>query len=234
MRQTVDRGLRPLKPAAVWAPWLGQLVATRWTELGEIRDVGAARSRSGPVDKPRLGHRADTQRSYLGMNESASTATVDIPQFGALLAPVLAQVPGAARPRFLAMLERIAADRYRAWAAAADPRHRDVLLACAAGEDEIADRIDAAFRCDDATLDELRALLPQAEEIYLAAFEGRTVMDQIRIQAGAELQGALAWVHIAERLDESPASEQLRDVLAACSALEEHSSHLVTTKVLAG
>jgi hypothetical protein len=167
------------------------------------------------------------------MSSAVPTVTnVEIPQFGALLAPVLSQVPGRARPRFLAMLERSAADRYRTWAVAA-PEHRDVLLACAASEDEIADRIDAAFECDEATLADLRALLPQAQQIYLAAFDGMPVINQIRVQAAAELQGAMAWVHIAERLDDSARSDELRVVLAACSALEERSSQMVTARVLA-
>ncbi len=63
----------------------------------------------------------------------------DIPAFGALLAPYISQVPPEATPRFLALLERGAAARYREWAAML-PEHGDVLLSCAASEDEIADR----------------------------------------------------------------------------------------------
>ena len=63
----------------------------------------------------------------------------DVPQFGALLAEYIVAVPEASRPRFLARLERGAADRYRGWAAAL-PDHADVLLECAASEEQIASR----------------------------------------------------------------------------------------------
>ena len=66
----------------------------------------------------------------------------DVPQFGALLAEYIVSVPEASRPRFLARLERGAADRYRGWAAAL-PDHADVLLECAASEEQIAIRVDA-------------------------------------------------------------------------------------------
>ena len=69
----------------------------------------------------------------------------DIPNFGELLAPQLAAVPGAALPGFLARLERGAAQRYREWAEHYDEDARAVLLACAGREDEIADRVDRLF-----------------------------------------------------------------------------------------
>lgn len=128
------------------------------------------------------------------------------------------------RPRFLAMLERTAADRYRAWAEQL-PQHRDLLLGCAGREDEIADRIEAAFAASEGELDRLRSLLPQAREIYYAAFDGVGVMDQLRMQADAELQGANAWRSVAKGVTD----EAVRRELATCSELEEHSSREVRT-----
>jgi hypothetical protein len=148
------------------------------------------------------------------------------PNFGELLSPVLAQVPAGVRPRFLALLERTAADRYRGWADAW-PQHRAALLGCAASEDEIADRIDAAFDCDADTLEGLRALLPAARDIYYRVFENLPIAEQLRLQAGAELQGALAWQHIADRLPDSGTRAALVAVLDSCSALERTSSTVV-------
>jgi hypothetical protein len=148
------------------------------------------------------------------------------PDFGELLSPVLAQVPAEARPRFLALLERTAADRYRQWADAW-PHHRAALLGCAASEDEIADRIDAAFPCDTVTLEALRALLPAARDIYYRVFDGMPIAEQLRLQAGAELQGALAWQRIADRLPDSGGRAALVTVLDSCSALERTSSTVV-------
>ena len=148
--------------------------------------------------------------------------TSESPNFGALLAPILTRVDAVARPRFLALLERTAADRYRLWASQL-PVHADVLLACAAREDEIADRVEAVFAIDDETHDELRALLPEARDLYYAVFDGRDIRDQIRMQADAELQGANAWRSIASRISDPVILSEL----ARCSELEEASSRAI-------
>jgi hypothetical protein len=144
---------------------------------------------------------------------------LQIPSFGVLLAPFIGQVPPQALPRFLALLERGAAERYRYWAELL-PQHAQVLLRCAASEDEIADRVEAAFALDPALHDALRAPLPDARAAYYAVFHGLDVWDQLRIQANAERQGAQAWRTIAADLSDQRIIEQL----AACSALEEASA----------
>ena len=146
-------------------------------------------------------------------------ADVTAPDFGALLAPQLASIPPDALPRFLALLERGAAQRYRDWAAEL-PDHAEVLLSCAASEDEIADRIEAAFAIDAATESAIQAPLPAASTTYLGAFEGLDVWDQLRIQADAERQGARAWRNVASRTTD-PATLA---ALEACSALETESA----------
>lgn len=154
-------------------------------------------------------------------------AVPDAPSFGALLAPLLGQVSTADRPRFLALLERTAAARYRAWADEW-PHHRDALLTCAASEDEIADRIEASFSCGADTLADMHRILPEARDIYYGVFEGLSAVEQLRLQAAAELQGAAAWRHVAAGLAEDADRQRLVDVLQSCSALEEQSSRLVT------
>jgi hypothetical protein len=128
-------------------------------------------------------------------------ADVTAPDFGSLLAPQLSQIPPAALPRFLALLERAAAQRYRDWAGAL-PEHADVLLACAAAEDEIADRIEAAVPIDAAVASQIAEPLPAARQAYLDAFSAFDVWDQLRLQADAERQGARAWRNIASRTDD--------------------------------
>ena len=144
---------------------------------------------------------------------------LEIPAFGALLAPYISQVPPEAIPRFLALLERGAAQRYREWAEMV-PEHREVLLSCAYSEDEIADRIEAAFTIDPSLHDALHAPLPGALDTYYAVFERYAVWDQLRVQANAERQGAQAWRNIAARTTDAHVLEQL----AACSACEEASA----------
>ncbi len=146
-------------------------------------------------------------------------ADLQIPNFGQLLAPFIGRVPPVMMPRFLALLERGAADRYREWAAML-PAHTDVLSQCAASEDEIADRVESVFALDPALRDELLAPLPAAKQTYLDAFSGLDVWDQLRVQANAERQGAQAWRNIASRTTD----QRVIDELAACSALEEQSA----------
>ena len=142
-----------------------------------------------------------------------------IPHFGELLRPYIARVAPETMPRFLALLERGAADRYRGWAEQL-PEHRAGLMQCAASEDEIADRIDGAFALDDSLRKQLIAPLSEALQTYYDVFAPLPIWDQIRIQANAERQGAAAWRGIASRHPD-PA---VIDVLETCSRLEESSA----------
>ncbi len=146
-------------------------------------------------------------------------AQLQIPNFGQLLAPFIGQVSPSIMPRFLALLERGAADRYREWAAML-PTHAEALLQCAASEDEIADRVEAVFALDDALREELVAPLPRAKQTYYDAFSGMDVWDQLRVQANAERRGAQAWRNIAARMTD----DRVIAELAVCSALEEQSA----------
>jgi len=68
-----------------------------------------------------------------------------IPDVAALIAAALQRVAPERQPLLVAVAERLAAQRYRGWAA--DPETRTVasqLLACAVREEEIASRIESA------------------------------------------------------------------------------------------
>ena len=81
----------------------------------------------------------------------------DTPNFPELLGPHIAAVPATAVPNFLARLERGAAQCYREWAPHYEGEGRAVILACAAREDEIADRVDRLFPVDSGDLQNSRA-----------------------------------------------------------------------------
>jgi len=115
-----------------------------------------------------------------------------IPMFGELLAPYLSQIPAEATPGALAILERGAAERYRGWAEAV-PQHGTGLMACAAREDKIADRIDILIPIPGQYRDLVDRFIPQAKQAYFDVFEGLSAIDQMTIQAAAERQGARAW-----------------------------------------
>jgi hypothetical protein len=144
---------------------------------------------------------------------------LEIPNFGALLAPAISSVSEAARPGLLARLERGAADRYRMWVEA-EPTAAEVLKACAAREDEIADVVDGLFPLSDADLPIVEKAVPLARELYYEAFAGKSVLDQWRIQANAERQGAMAWRGIASQTEDESTCRELE----RCSALEEQSA----------
>lgn len=119
-------------------------------------------------------------------------AGVRIPNFGELLGRYIGRVPAASVPRFLARLERGAADRYRAWAAEL-PEHAELLLSCAASEEQIAIRAEALYPVVPEDLAAIEEALPGARETYFAVFEGLTVKQQLALQAAAERQGSQAW-----------------------------------------
>jgi hypothetical protein len=145
-----------------------------------------------------------------------------VPNFGAVLATHINAVPDEGQPAFLAGLERSAAARYRSWAEAL-PDHAEVLNACAAREDEIADRVAGLFPVSAETQSALDAALPAAIQTYYEVFSEYAVLEQLYLQSEAELQGSQAWVGIASQIED----EGTREILARCTALEVESSQAV-------
>jgi len=154
------------------------------------------------------------------MTGSGASATRSGPSLTLLLAPLTRGLAEAERPAFLARLERLAAERYRAWATQA-PEHAATLLDCAQSEEEIAARADRLFPISAAQAVKLDALLPEAKRLYGAMFVGLGLREQLALQASAERQGANVWRAIAAagRLPDAT-----REALGACAALEEASA----------
>ena len=146
----------------------------------------------------------------------------EVPQFGALLREHIGSVPDEARPAFLSGLERSAAARYRQWAEVL-PQYADDLLACADSEDEIARLIAEQFPVSDKLQAQVDAALPAAVQLYYDVFAPHPPMHQLYLQSEAELQGAMAWVHMAEVVDDPDTLE----VLQRCTELERQSSVVV-------
>lgn len=145
---------------------------------------------------------------------------VTIPNFGELLAPYISSVPEDAMPAFLARLERTAADRYRMWAEAV-PEHAEGLLACAAREDDIADRVEQIYPAtSEAQVAAMEAAIVPAKATYYEAFAQLTPIEQMTIQANAERQGAAAWRAM---IDAEPNAET-KAALETCATIEEASA----------
>ncbi len=154
-----------------------------------------------------------------------------LPNIAEVLAPLLARVAAEERPVLVALAERLAAERYRSWAA--EPTlasHRAALLACADREEEIARRVEALFPGAEAIQREIVARNPDLLSINRELFEGRPLADQHAIQSSGELVGAATWRAFARH--ESDPSR--RDALLACAPLEEENARALDAILVAG
>lgn len=151
----------------------------------------------------------------------APTDSRELPDVAQVLGALIAGVSPEQRPIFLTIAERMAAERYRGWAAdAAEAHDRDVLLACAEREDDIARRVEAIFPDAEAIARDIRTAHPELAELNQSVFADRPIEDQYTIQARGERVGGATWKSFAERTDRPEA----RQVYVACAGLEEENA----------
>ena len=139
-----------------------------------------------------------------------------LPNVGEVLGRLLARVPEPEHPLFVAIAERLAAERYRAWAQAA-PAQRARLLACSEREDEIARRVESLHADAESRQQRIRAQVPEIEEINRKVFGDLPLDQQFAIQAQGERVGAGFWRSLAG----PAASEHARRTYLECAGLEE-------------
>jgi len=156
---------------------------------------------------------------------SASSPPDKLPSIGEALAPVLARLSPEQHPLLVALAERMAADRYRLWADAANASDASALRACAEREIDIATRVEALYPDAAATQRGIRAAIPELDEINRTLFAGRSFAEQFVIQARGERLGAATWRAFAAR-EREPAR---RAVLLACALLEEENALALET-----
>jgi hypothetical protein len=129
-------------------------------------------------------------------------------------------VPREEQPLLIALAERLAAERYRGWAREVSDAGRTAgLLACAEREEEIARRVEALYPNAPAAERDLVARNPDLIAVNRSLFAGRSLDDQLRLQARGERLGAATWRALARAAD--PAA---RDTFLACALLEEESA----------
>jgi len=105
--------------------------------------------------------------------------------------PLLPELAAEEIPMTIAILERLAGERYRGWAQGADdPIERAGLLACAAREDEIAEFIESLEADAAGRRAELLVRFPDMDSRYESVMAGRSRAEQLRIQSEGELGGA--------------------------------------------
>jgi hypothetical protein len=147
--------------------------------------------------------------------------TAELPDVAALIAAALQRVAPEHQPLLVAVAERLAAHRYRGWAA--EPEIRTVasqLLACATREEEIAGRVEALHPGAAAIQGDLLRANPELEDLNRTVFAGRPLRQQLTIQARGERLGAVLWRALAKR----DARAEVRQTLLRCAELEEESA----------
>ncbi len=160
------------------------------------------------------------------------SAPNETPDIVALLRPEVESLPAAARPAFLARLERQAGRRYRAWAdAAKDPVVAAGLRVCASREEGIAEMIEAAFPAPSGSRADLDAALARIASQLAGLAAGSGGADLLRAfagQAAAERAGARTW----RGLIDSAETDEQRWTLEACARLETESADFLDAVIL--
>ena len=139
-----------------------------------------------------------------------------LPDIAAMLGQFIGGVPQALQPRFLALLERAAGDRYEVWAKEL-PEHAAGLRACRGREIEIAETGERIFPLDADAKAKLDAPLASARETYLAILAELSPRDQLTLQSNGERAGGVAWRAFAAAVSDPGA----RADLERSAALEE-------------
>jgi hypothetical protein len=149
-----------------------------------------------------------------------------IPDIAEILAGVLRNIEPRLQPLLLAKLERLAAQRYRAWASDyPDLSAREGLLACADREEEIAKRVESLAPNASAIQDKLLSDRPELLNLNRTLFEGRPLKIQFAMQADGERAGAAAWrAYAAGASDPS-----VQELLGSCSPLEQQNADFLQT-----
>jgi hypothetical protein len=154
----------------------------------------------------------------------------DLPSIATIVGGLLARVEERHRPLFIALAERLAAERYRRWAKDASGDARSGLLACAEREAAIADKIAALYPDATTVQASLRADNPELDELADALFAGRPLAEQFAIQAAGERAGAGAWRAFAAQAR----GDEARRTLLACAELEERSAEYLESLLAQG
>ena len=149
-----------------------------------------------------------------------------IPNVAEILAVALGKINPQLRPLLLAKLERLAAERYRTWAAEhPDQTAKEGLLACADREEEIAKRVESLNPDASAIQDKLLSDNPELLELNRTLFKDRPLKVQFAMQAAGERAGAAAWMAFAAFASDSSAKEQLQ----SCGPLEQANADFLQT-----
>ena len=145
------------------------------------------------------------------------TNETELPDIGQTVGPLLAEVARQHQPLFVALAERMAAQRYRTWAELPElEAYRKRLLACADREEDIASRVESLDRDAAMIQQKLTRQFPTLGDLNRGLFAGRSLRQQLTIQARGERLGAATWRSFAK----DAGDDNARDTFLVCADLE--------------
>ncbi len=148
----------------------------------------------------------------------ATTSDFEVPDFDELLGGMLDRVKEEQRPLLMAMLERVAAAKYREWSGLPEHgAHRTDLLDCAAREEEIASKVEALYAGAAALQQAIADELPELAQVSDDLFGGRSVPHQMAVLAAGERSGGRVW----ETLARAQSAPTAQDAMRSCGPLED-------------
>lgn len=160
------------------------------------------------------------------MSVATKTETTGLPDPSAALAPLFEACPPSERYLLLAVLERIAAGKYREWSRIiGDPEKRRAFDAAAEREEEVAEVLESMSENASWTVEIVKARVPRPVDVYAEIFEPLAFDEQLVVQATAERAGAALLRTFAEEADDPGAKSRL----AALADLEEENAETCET-----
>ena len=147
---------------------------------------------------------------------AAGEPTPDL--LGAAVGPIIEQLDPREQRALLAILERMAAESYRGWAAdESDVDIRKGLLEAAENEDGIAETLETLDPEYPRIEADLHRRFPQLDGLFGSVLSGRPLEEQLRLQMAAETGAGELFKSLADA-ETDPA---VRQKLMACSATEK-------------
>lgn len=141
----------------------------------------------------------------------ATPSNYDVPDFDALLGGLLGRVGAEERPLLIAMLERVAAAKYRDWAALPEfQSDAAALRACADREERIAEQAEALYPDAQARQTGIGAALPELAQVPDDLFGNRTPLHQMAVLAAGERAGGRVWAGLAAATSASKAAGTMK------------------------
>ena len=158
------------------------------------------------------------------------SVTRPLPNIGQLLRPLAEKIPADQQPLFIAIVERMAAQRYRRWADEInDAKYAGQLRECADREEEIAGKIEALYPNASELVEQIRSNLPDLDQIVTSLYDDLSILEQYAAQAEGERIGAATWRGFAQGAERAKA-----EVFNACATLEEASAEILEEIIEAG